>query len=87
MAETKNIIAGFREVVQDLLVPELKAIRAEIEFMKKAMDSNTQEIRELRSEIKETKEITIRLLEKFDATLKFAELSERIARLEQKVNI
>jgi hypothetical protein len=35
----KNIVDSFREVVQDLLVPELKALRTEM----KLRDENTQQ--------------------------------------------
>ncbi len=33
--EDENIVSGFRSVVQDLLVPELKAIKKELEYHNK----------------------------------------------------
>jgi predicted nucleic acid-binding Zn-ribbon protein len=74
MTEAQNIIAGFREVIQDLLVPEFKALKTEIHFMQKALENNSNEIKELRVEIRDL------------FFNKIFELSERIAKLEQKVD-
>jgi hypothetical protein len=93
MSDAAMITKGFRQVIQDPLVPELRSIKTEIEYMKKAIDSNTEEIKSLNirmsefgGQLKELKEITLRLVDKFDASLKYAELSERLARLEEKIN-
>lgn len=80
MASDTNTIRGFRQVIQDLLVPELRSLKTEMEFVK-------EEVKGLRAEQKETRELVIRLLEKFDSSLKFAELSERVAKVEQKLNL
>lgn len=80
VASDTNTIRGFRQVIQDLLVPELRSLKTEMEFVK-------EEVKGLRAEQKETRELVIRLLEKFDSSLKFAELSERVAKVEQKLNL
>ena len=47
----KNIVESFRDVVQDLLVPELKAIKANMESMSREMrirdEKNDQAFRHL----------------------------------------
>jgi hypothetical protein len=88
---TTNVVKGFRQVIQDLLVPELRSIKTEVEYMKKAIDANSQEIKSLRTEmtgrIEKLTEITLRLVERIDTSQKYAELSERLARVEEKSNL
>lgn len=127
MTDSANVVKGFRQVVQDLLVPELRSIKTEIEYMKKAIDLNSEEIKSLRAETKEeiralkteTKkaidanseeikslrtetrqeiktlsdkmekltEVTLRLLDGFDTSRRISEFSERLAKVEQKLNL
>lgn len=100
MTEAKNIISGFREVVQDLLVPELKSIKTEIQYMQKAIDTNTVEIKELRKETQEEFRAVRSELKDIGSEIKelrteirellfklIIPLSERVTRIEQKLNM
>ncbi len=86
MNETKTI-RGFRQVIQDLLVPELRSIKTEIEYMKRAIDTNTSEIKTLSQKVDKLSDTTLRLVEKFDASMKYTEVMERLAKIEQKLNL
>ncbi|MEW6684797.1 MAG: hypothetical protein AB1393_01140 [Candidatus Edwardsbacteria bacterium] len=46
-----DIIEGFRKVVQDLLVPELKAVQVEVKHLAESVKENSAEIKELRQEM------------------------------------
>lgn len=89
--EPKGTVKGFRQVVQDLLVPELRSIKTEIVYMKeeiKTLRVDTKNAIDLNSQkIEKLTEITLRLAERFDVSQKYAELSERLARLEEKVSV
>lgn len=102
MTEAQNIISGFRAALQDLLIPELKSIKTEIGYMQKAIDANTLEMKELRTEMRSDlkslrsdlredmqifRDTIVQLIARLDTTQKLTELAERIAKLEQKVNI
>ncbi|MDI6642354.1 MAG: hypothetical protein QME68_08625 [Elusimicrobiota bacterium] len=63
---SKDIVAGFREVIQDLLVPELKALRAEFVAFKeevrkefgqvdKRFEQLFTELKSMRQDIEELK--------------------------------
>jgi hypothetical protein len=90
MSATKNAIESFRDVVQDLLVPELKAVKVSV-------DSLHSEMNYLRSEMKlrdekmeqiirsgdEKNEQAIRSLsEKLDFAI---DIRERLATLEARL--
>jgi len=51
MTTTKNIVESFREVVQDLLVPELKSVKISIDSLRTEMqlrdDNQTRAIQHL----------------------------------------
>lgn len=79
MNETKTI-RGFRQVIQDLPVPELRSIKTELEYMKRAIDVNSGKVDKLT-------EINLRLMERFDASQKYTEVMERLAKIEQKLNL
>ena len=49
MVPAKNVIETFRDVVQDLLVPELKAVKVSV-------DSLREDMKELRADIKQSNE-------------------------------
>ena len=49
MVAAKNVLETFRDVVQDLLVPELKAVKVSV-------DSLRDDMKELRSDIKQSNE-------------------------------
>ena len=59
---TKNIVESFRDVVQDLLVPELKAVKISVESLGYQMDS-------LRTEMKLRDEKMEQLVRSGDARL------------------
>ena len=46
MADGKNIFESFREVVQDLLVPELKAVKVSVDSLRTEMKINNDALRE-----------------------------------------
>ena len=45
MADGKNIFESFREVVQDLLVPELKAVKVSVDSLRTEMKINNEATR------------------------------------------
>ena len=51
MAE--NIVQGFRQVVQDLLVPELKAVQVELKHVQETVSFQGEELKALRQEMNE----------------------------------
>lgn len=78
----KEIIKGFREAIQDLLVPELKAIKTEISYLKEATERNHNEIKELRREINERFEKMDKRFEKMDE--RFEKMDERFEQMNEK---
>ena len=46
MPDGKNIFESFREVVQDLLVPELKAVKVSVDSLRTEMKINNDALRE-----------------------------------------
>ncbi len=78
-----DIVKGFREAIQDLLVPELKAMRAEMSALKESVQQNAQAILELRREMNERfaamqKEMNERFV-KVDE--RFAEITKQIGEM------
>ena len=53
MSSGKNVLETFRDVVQDLLVPELKAVKVSVDSLRTEMKINTEAFRE---ELKLTKD-------------------------------
>jgi len=51
MAE--NIVQGFRQVVQDLIVTELKAVQVELKHVQETVSSQGEELKALRQEMNE----------------------------------
>jgi hypothetical protein len=81
--EAKSVIGSLREVVQDLLVPELKAVKVSIDSLrsetKVSLDSLRQEMR-LRDEM--TAQALRGLSEKLDYAI---DIRERLASLEARM--
>lgn len=46
-----DIISGFRQAIQDLLVPELKALQVEVKHQGEAINGLRGDIKELRTEM------------------------------------
>jgi uncharacterized membrane-anchored protein YhcB (DUF1043 family) len=56
----KDVVAGFREVVQDLLVPELRALKTEFVAFKEEVNKRFEEVfTELKSMRQDMEEIKI----------------------------
>lgn len=62
-----EIVEGFRKVVQELLVPELKAVQTEIKYQGEKTAELQQEMKELR---KETNELRKEMNQRFEAVQK-----------------
>ena len=54
MNATKNALESFREVVQDLLVPELKAVKVSIDSMRTDMNYMRSDIGSMRADLKQS---------------------------------
>jgi len=81
--EAKSVVGSLREVVQDLLVPELKAVKISIDSLrsetKVSLDSLRQEMR-LRDEM--SAQAMRNLSEKLDYAI---DIRERLASLEARM--
>jgi len=78
----KSIMDSFRDIAQDLLVPELKALRVSVDSMRTEMqlrDEKTQE--SLRHLDQRTQESIRHLSEKLDFAI---DIRERLAALEAR---
>lgn len=53
MSSTKNVLESFRDVAQDVLVPELKAVKISVDALRTEIKLNTEALRE---EMKLTKD-------------------------------
>ena len=83
----KNIIGSLREIVQDLLVPELKAVKVEIAALRTDMKGSNEALREeikLRLEVSDrhTEQLIRALSDKLDFTI---EVRERLASIEARM--
>jgi len=79
MAE--NIVQGFRQVIQDLLVPELKALQVEVKHVQETVSAQGQELRALRQETNERFEALHREMNE-----RFAKVDERFEALHREMN-
>ena len=79
----KNIVESFREVVQDLLVPELKAVRVSVDSMKVEMQLRDEKVHtELRLRDERMQESIRGLSQKLDFPI---DIRERLAALEARL--
>jgi hypothetical protein len=79
----KNIVESFREVVQDLLVPELKALRVSFDSMKVEMQLRDEKVHtELRLRDERMQESIRGLSQKLDFAI---DIRERLAVLEARL--
>ena len=56
MVAAKNVLETFRDVVQDLLVPELKAVKVSVDSLRDDMKTMRDEMKELRVDIRQSNE-------------------------------
>lgn len=70
MAATKNVVESFRDVVQDLLVPELKAVKVSVDSLHTEMSYLRTELKNsidaMRTEMKLREEKTEQLIRSGD---------------------
>jgi hypothetical protein len=79
----KNTVDSFREVVQDLLVPELKALRVSVDSMKVEMQLRDEKVHtELRLRDERMQESIRGLSQKLDFAI---DIRERLAALEARL--
>jgi hypothetical protein len=79
----KNTVDSFREVVQDLLVPELKALRVSVDSMKVEMQLRDEKVHtELRLRNERLQESIRGLSQKLDFAI---DIRERLAALEARL--
>jgi hypothetical protein len=79
----KNIVDSFREVVQDLLVPELKALRVSVDSMKVEMQLRDEKVHtELRLRDERMQDSIRGLSQKLDFAI---DIRERLAALEARL--
>lgn len=83
MNATKNIVESFREVVQDLLVPELKSVKVSIDSLRTEMQLRDEKMVQLVRLGDEKNEQAIRnLSEKLDFAI---DIRERLASVEARL--
>ena len=79
----KTVVDSLREVVQDLLVPELKALRVSVDSMKTEMQLRDEKIHsELRLRDERTQDSLRSLSQKLDFAI---DIRERLAALEARL--
>lgn len=71
----KDIVAGFREVIKDLLVPELKAIQVELQLHSKILEKLTKDVEDMKIGQARLEEGQEKILDKLD-------LDKRLTRIE-----
>jgi hypothetical protein len=86
---TKNIVESFRDVVQDLLVPELKAVKVSVESVHTEMGYLRSEVKTsldaLRQEMRLRDEMHVQTMKVLSEKLDFAiDIPERLVSLEQR---
>jgi hypothetical protein len=82
-ASAKTIVDSLREVVQDLLVPELKALRVSVDSMKTEMQLRDEKTHtELRLREERTQDSIRSLSQKLDFAI---DIRERLAALEARL--
>ena len=79
MSNAKNVVETFRDVVQDLLVPELKAVKVSVDSLHNEMNSLRNEMK-LRDE--KQGQAILHLSEKLDFAI---DIRERLASLEARL--
>ena len=90
MSSAKNVIESFRDVVQDLLVPELKAVKVSVDSLHQEMASMRTEMK-LRDEkmeqlVRSGDERTAQAIANLSQKLDFAiDIRERLATLEARL--
>ncbi|MEW6097045.1 MAG: hypothetical protein AB1567_11075 [bacterium] len=75
--QVSDIVTGFRNVIQDLLVPELKAIKKQLESHEHEFTRLWEEIRALRNEMKELRQ---------EMNVRFEAIHEEMKDLRQEMN-
>ncbi len=92
--ETRSVVGSFREVVQDLLVPELKALKVSMDSMRNETNISLQSLRSetktsfdaLRQEMKLRDEINAQAMRGLAEKLDYAiDIRERLASLEARL--
>jgi hypothetical protein len=82
-SEAKSTIGSFREVVQDLLVPELKALKVSMDSMRSEMNLS---LGSLSKEMQLRDEMNAHALRSLSEKLDFAiDIRERLASLEARM--
>ncbi len=86
----KNAVGSFREVVQDLLVPELKAVKVSVDALHSEMGYLRAEMKSsidaLRSEMKLRDELQSQAMRTLAEKLDFAiDVRERLASIEARL--
>ena len=94
MSASKNVVQSLREVVQDLLVPELKAVKVSVEGLRQETKTSNDVLRQeikisldaLRQEIKLRDEMQMQAMKTLSEKLDFAiDVRERPAVLEARL--
>ena len=94
MSSAKNVLETFREVVQDLLVPELKAVKVSIDSLRSEMKAGDERLEQSMRLRDEKLELSMRLSnEKTEAAIRYLaerfesaiEIRERLATIEARM--
>ena len=81
--ETRSALGSFREVVQDLLVPELKALKVSMDSMRNETNISLES---LRKEMQLRDEMSAQAMRNLSEKLDFAiDIRERLASLEARL--
>ncbi len=80
----KGIVSGFRSVVQDLLVPELKAIKKELEFHNKHFEKIDRVLETMQKEFFDLKLGQKEILAKIDFDKRITKMETLIEQILKK---
>ena len=83
MSSAKNVVESLREIVQDFLVPELKALKVSVESLQHEMKSSNEA---LRQELRLRDEMMLQSIKNLSDKLDYTgEIRERLAAVEARL--
>ena len=80
-----DIVEGLRKAIQDLLVPELKAIQVKLDVHGDAIKGLQQEMKEMRKDINDVKLVQHEILSKLDVEKRMTKLETLVEQILKKV--
>jgi len=87
----KDVVTGFREVVQDLLVPELRALKTEFVAFKEEVNKRFEEVftelKSMRQDMEEIKISQAKIIDSLDLKRRITKVETIIEKILGKENI